>query len=192
MMTVCVFAASSSKFENEYGKDASRLGSLLAKAGISVVYGGGGIGLMNALASAVISNNGNITGVIPAFMQAEGWGNDGENRTIVTSDMNERKRKMFGLSDAIVALPGGMGTLEELTEAITLKQLGLFNGPVIILNTCGFYDYFLKFTDNMVENNFLRKEHKGMWEVVNSPEEVMEALSRKAGKNRTWRSIARI
>jgi uncharacterized protein (TIGR00730 family) len=191
-MTVCVFAASSSKFENEYGRDASLLGALLAGAGISVVYGGGGIGLMNALANAVITNKGNITGVIPAFMQEEGWGHEGVNRTIVTADMNDRKRKMFGLSDAVIALPGGMGTLEELTEAITLKQLGLFNGPVIILNTRGFYDSFLEFIDNMVENNFLRKEHKEMWEVVESPEEVLEALNRKGERNETWRNIARI
>lgn len=191
-MTVCVFAASSSKFGNEYGRDASALGSLLAGAGISVVYGAGGIGLMNVLANAVISNNGNITGVIPAFMQEEGWGHEGVKQTIVTADMNERKRKMFSLSDAVIALPGGMGTLEELTEAITLKQLGLFNGPIIILNTCGFYNSFLEFIDHMVESNFMRKEHKDMWEVVNSPEEVLEALNRKDEKNETWRSIARI
>ncbi len=85
-----------------------------------------------------------------------------------------------------------MGTLEELTEAITLKQLGLFNGPVIILNTNGFYDSFLEFIDNMVESNFLRKEHKEMWEVVESPEKVLEALNRKSKRNETWRNIARI
>ena len=191
-MTVCVFAASSSRVDTEYGRDAAILGSLLARAGINVVYGGGGIGLMNSLADAVINNNGKITGVIPAFMKEEGWGHDGVNEIIVTHDMGERKKKMFGLSDAIIALPGGMGTLEELTEAITLKQLSHFDGPIIILNTRGYYNSFLKFIDNMVESNFLRKEHKEIWEVVNTPEEVIEALNRKDRMNETWRRIAKI
>jgi len=191
-MTVCVFAASSSRVDNEYGRDAARLGSLLAGAGFNVVFGGGGIGLMNSLADAVISSNGKITGVIPSFMKEEGWGHDGVSETIVTSDMSERKQKMFSLSDAIVALPGGMGTLEELTEAITLKQLSLFDGPIIILNTRGYYNSFLDFIDNMVENNFLRKEHKGIWEVVNTPEEVIEILNRKDRGSEEWRRIAKI
>ena len=191
-MTVCVFAASSSKVDNDYGKDTARLGSLLAGAGFNVVFGGGGIGLMNSLADAVISNNGRITGVIPAFMKEEGWSHDGISETIVTSDMSERKQKMFSLSDAIVALPGGMGTLEELTEAITLKQLSLFEGPIIIMNTRGYYNSFLDFIDNMVENNFLRQEHKGLWEIVNTPEEVIEILNRKDRGSVQWRRIAKI
>ncbi|MBS1232201.1 MAG: lysine decarboxylase, partial [Bacteroidetes bacterium] len=146
-MTVCVFAASSSRVDQEYGKDAALLGSLLAVAGIEVVFGGGGIGLMNKLADGVIENGGKITGVIPAFMQAEGWGHNGVSETIVTADMSERKRKMFEMSDAVIALPGGVGTLEELTEAITLKQLSLFDGQIIILNTCGFYNSLLDFIE---------------------------------------------
>ena len=128
-MTVCVFAASSSKVDNEYGKDTARLGSLLAGAGFNVVFGGGGIGLMNSLADAVISNNGRITGVIPAFMKEEGWSHDGISETIVTSDMSERKQKMFSLSDAIVALPGGMGTLRVGNMvAATLGKTAVITG----------------------------------------------------------------
>jgi len=191
-MTVCVFAASSSRINEEYGRDASLLGKLLAEAGIDVVFGGGGIGLMNHLADSVILNNGRITGVIPAFMEVEGWGHDGVNRTIVTNDMAERKKKMFELSDAIVALPGGMGTLEELTEAITLKQLSLFDGKIIILNTLGYYNRFLDFVDNMINCNFLRNEHKGIWEVADTPGKVMEILLSKDKKNEEWRRIAKI
>jgi len=191
-MTVCVFAASSSRVDQEYGRDAALLGSLLAGAGIDVVFGGGGIGLMNKLADAVIENGGKITGVIPAFMQAEGWGHNGVSETIVTSDMSERKRKMFEMSDAVIALPGGVGTLEELTEAITLKQLSLFDGQIIILNTCGFYNSLLDFIDNMIDSNFLRKEHKGIWKVVNTPGEVMDALRDDGKGNEEWRRIAKI
>ena len=191
-MTVCVFAASSSRVDQEFCREAARLGSLLAGAGIDVVFGGGGIGLMNKLADAVIENGGKITGVIPAFMQAEGWGHNGVSETIVTTDMSERKRKMFEMSDAVIALPGGVGTLEELTEAITLKQLSLFDGQIIILNTCGFYNSLLDFIDNMIDSNFLRKEHKGIWKVVNTPGEVMDALRDDGKGNEEWRRIAKI
>ncbi|MBP1667161.1 MAG: lysine decarboxylase [Bacteroidetes bacterium] len=191
-MTVCVFAASSSRVDQEYGKDAALLGSLLAVAGIEVVFGGGGIGLMNKLADGVIENGGKITGVIPAFMQAEGWGHNGVSETIVTADMSERKRKMFEMSDAVIALPGGVGTLEELTEAITLKQLSLFDGQIIILNTCGFYNSLLDFIENMIDSNFLRKEHKGIWKVVNTPGEVIDALRNDGKGNEEWRRIAKI
>jgi hypothetical protein len=191
-MTVCVFAGSSSRVNSEYGEAAARLGALLAKSGTDVVFGGGGIGLMKKLADAVIENGGRITGVIPSFMKEEGWGHQGMNETITTRDMSERKKKMFELADAIVALPGGMGTLEELTEAITLKQLSLFDGPIILLNTLGYYNSLLGFIDHMIEHNFLRYEHKSIWEVVSTPEEAMIALSRNDRGNEEWRKIAKI
>lgn len=191
-MTVCVFAASSSRVDQEFCREAALLGSLLAGAGIDVVFGGGGIGLMNNLADGVIQSGGKITGVIPAFMQAEGWGHNGVTETIVTTDMSERKRKMFEMSDAVIALPGGVGTLEELTEAITLKQLSLFDGQIIILNTRGFYNSLLDFIDTMVDANFLRREHKGIWKVVNTPGEALEALRNNEKGNEEWRRIAKI
>jgi uncharacterized protein (TIGR00730 family) len=191
-MTVCVFAASSNRIDSEYGTVAARLGSLLAKEGIDVVFGGGGIGLMGKLADAVIAGGGRITGVIPSFMKEEGWGHHGLNKTIVTRDMSERKKKMFAMADAVVALPGGIGTLEELTEAITLKQLSLFDGPVIILNTLGYYKSLLEFIDHMIANNFMRFEHKGIWEIANTPEEVLAALNKKEKGNEEWRKIAKI
>ncbi len=191
-MTVCIFAASSSRVNEEYNRTASKLGSLLAQAGIDVAFGGGGIGLMGKLADAVKQNGGKITGVIPSFMEEEGWGHKGIDEMIITGDMSERKKRLFAMSDAVVAMPGGVGTLEELTEAITLKQLSLFDGPVIILNTLGFYNSLLEFFDKMVENHFLRKEHKAIWETVNTPEEVIAALSNKNKGNEEWRRIAKI
>lgn len=191
-MTVCVFAASSSRIDSEYGEVAARLGSLLAGDGIDVVYGGGGIGLMGKLADAVIEGGGKITGVIPSFMKEEGWGHNVINEMIVTQDMSERKKKMFSMADAVIALPGGIGTLEELTEAITLKQLSLFDGPVIILNTLGYYKRLLEFIDHMISNNFMRFEHKGIWEVVNTPEEALIALKKEERGNEEWRKIAKI
>lgn len=191
-MTICVFASSSSRIDNEYASAASTLGKLLALANMDVVYGGGGIGLMGKLADAVITNGGKITGVIPSFMIDEGWNHASVSEMITTSDMGERKKKMFSLSDVVVALPGGVGTLEELTEAMTLKQLGLYQGPIIILNTLGFYNSLIAFLEHMVAGNFLRYEHKGMWEIAESPEEVMDLLLRKNDWHHDPRSIARI
>jgi len=171
-MTICVFASSSSRVNSEFGLAAAKLGSLLAQSGMDVVYGGGGIGLMGKLADAVIEN--------------------GLTDMIITPDMGERKKTLFSMSDAVVALPGGVGTLEELTEAITLKQLSLFDGPVIILNTLGFYRSFFDFLENMIDAHFLRREHKGIWEIVNTPEEVISVLNRKDRGNEEWRKIAKI
>ena len=191
-MTICIFAGSSSRVPEEFNKTASRLGELLATEGMDVVFGGGGIGLMGKLADAVKEKGGKITGVIPSFMDEEGWGHTGIDNMIITSDMGERKKRLFAMSDAVVALPGGVGTLEELTEAITLKQLSLFNGQVIILNTLGFYNSLIEFFETMVENNFLRAQHKGIWQVVNTPEEVIYALNNRNSQSEEWRKIAKI
>ena len=191
-MTICVFASSSSRIDNEYATAATSLGILLAQAKMDVVYGGGGIGLMGKLADAVIENGGRITGVIPSFMKDEGWDHSAVSKMIVTSDMGERKKQMFAMADAIVALPGGVGTLEELTEALTLKQLGLYKGPIIILNTLNFYKSFIDFLEHMISGHFLRYEHKGMYEIANTTEEVMAFLMKKDGWHQDPRSIAKI
>ena len=191
-MTVCIFASSSSRINSEYAHAASSLGTLLANAGMEVVFGGGGIGLMGKVADSVLAANGKITGVIPGFMKEEGWDHPGVTEMIITRDMGERKKRMFALADAVVALPGGVGTLEELAEAITLKQLGLFKGTIVILNTLNFYNSLIGFLDHMIEGEFLRFEHKGIWQVASTPEEVMIYLL----KNESWihdpRSIAKI
>ena len=125
-------------------------------------------------------------------MKDEGWDHLSVKDMIITYDMGERKKKMFEMADAIIALPGGIGTLEELTEAITLKQLSLFDAPIIILNTLGYYNSLLEFLENMIENHFLRLEHKGIWQVVDTPEEVIIALNKKERGNEEWRKIAKI
>lgn len=191
-MTIGVFASSSGLIDDEFRVVATHLGKLLAKAGIHIVYGGGGLGLMGAIADSVLSEGGKITGVIPTFMIEEGWDHSGVKEMISTTDMGSRKKKIFELSDAIIALPGGVGTLEELTEAITLKQLGLFHGQILILNTLNYYEHLMKFLEHMVVNNFMRFEHKGIWEFVSTPEEAITALSAYEGWIPEPRKIARI
>jgi uncharacterized protein (TIGR00730 family) len=191
-MNVCVFAASSSRIDNIYSRAASELGTLLTESGMNIIYGGGGIGLMGKLADAALEKGGMVTGVIPGFMKAEGWGHPGVKNMIVTVDMGERKKLMFDRADAVVALPGGIGTLEELTEAITLKQLGIYKGPVIILNICDFYKSFLNFLDQLIEGGFLRLEHKDIWQIASSPVEVIKELAGYKGWMEYPRKIARI
>ena len=125
-------------------------------------------------------------------MKDEGWDHSLVSEMIITSDMGERKKRMFAMADAILALPGGVGTLEELSEAMTLKQLGLYKGPIIILNTLNFYKSFIDFLENMVSGNFLRYEHKGMWEIAATVEEAMYLLEKKTGWHHDPRSIAKI
>jgi uncharacterized protein (TIGR00730 family) len=191
-MTVCVFASSSSRIDERFAAAAAELGALFAGSKINVIYGGGGIGLMGVLADAVMERGGTITGVIPSFMNDVSWGHPRVREMIVTDDMGERKKNMFARADAVAALPGGIGTLEELTEAITLKQLGLFKGPVIILNTLKFYDPLIYLLGKMIEGNFMRDEHKGMWNIASTPEEVIDLLSNDRGWIDDPRKIARI
>ena len=191
-MTVCVFAASSSRVDGTFAAAAPRLGYLLAHEGIDVIYGGGGIGLMGKLADSVLENGGKITGVIPSFMQDEGWGHTMVKEMIVTRDMGERKKKMFNLAEAAIALPGGIGTLEELTEALTLTQLGLYKGSIIVLNTLNFYYPLFQLLDQMIAGKFLRVEHKDIWKVATTPEEVISALNKYDGWIDNPRNIAMI
>jgi uncharacterized protein (TIGR00730 family) len=191
-MTICVFASSSSRIDNRYATEATLLGTLLAKADMDVIYGGGGIGLMGCLADAVIAGGGKITGVIPSFMIDEGWDHASVTDMIVTSDMGERKKTMFSRADAVVALPGGVGTLEELTEAMTLKQLGIYKGPIIILNTLNFYNSLIDFLDHMITGHFIRNEHKEIWKIATTPEEVIALILNREKWLDDPRSIARI
>ena len=147
---------------------------------------------MGAISDSALSEGGKVTGVIPEFMIKNGWGHPKITRMIITEDMNSRKKKIFEISDAVIALPGGVGTLEELTEAITLKQLGKFKGPVVILNTDNFYKHLLNYLDHLVAGNFMRKEHKDIWKVVKSPGEAMNAIIEYKGWMDNPVKIARI
>jgi uncharacterized protein (TIGR00730 family) len=191
-MKVCIFAASSSRIDDAYKMAASELGTVFAREGVHAVFGGGGIGLMGLFADAMLADGGKITGVIPKFMMDEGWGHDGVSDMIVTTDMSERKKTIFAMSDAAVALPGGVGTLEELTEVITLKQLGQFNKPIIIINVNGFYDHLIEFFEHMFRGNFIRLEHKDIWQIVTTAEEVVPAITNYTGWHADPKVIARI
>ena len=155
---------------------AEKLGAIFADNSIRLVYGDGGIGLMAAAAKGVLDAGGEVLGVIPQFMVDQGWNNPRSTHTIITRDMHERKATIFRESDAMVALPGGIGTFEELLECLTWKQLGLHTCPVVILNTDGYFDKLLACLDYMVEEQMMRPIHREMFVVVSTPEEVLPAI----------------
>ena len=174
--SVCVYSASSTKIDPVYFEAAEQLGRLLAEHHIRLVNGAGSIGLMRSVADAVLSNGGEVTGVIPHFMVEQNWQHTGLTELIEVASMHERKQKMADLSDAVIALPGGCGTLEELLEVITWKQLGLYLNPVVFLNVNGFYDPLLNMLGRAIDENFMRRQHGDIWKVANTPEEAVELL----------------
>ena len=174
--SIAVYCASSNKVRASFVEAAETLGAIFASHGIRLVYGDGGIGLMAAVAKGVLDAGGGAIGVIPRFMVEQGWNNPRSTETIVTETMHERKATICNISDAMVALPGGIGTFEELLECLTWKQLGLHNNPVVILNTDGYYDRLLACIDLMVEEQMMRPIHKDMYVVVSTPEEVLPAI----------------
>jgi len=174
--SIAVYCASSNKVRASFVDAAERLGELIAADGRRLVYGDGGIGLMAAVARGALKAGGEVVGVIPQFMVAQGWNNADSTQTIVTQTMHERKATICNISDAMVALPGGIGTFEELLECLTWKQLGLHHNPVVILNTDGYYDKLLACIDLMVDEQMMRPIHKEMFVVVNTPEEVLPAI----------------
>ena len=174
--SVCVYSASSTKIASVYFEAAEKLGSLLAKQHIRLINGAGSIGLMRSVADAVLENGGEVTGVIPHFMVEQNWHHTGLTELIEVTSMHERKQKMANLSDGIIALPGGCGTLEELLEIITWKQLGLYLNPIIILNVNGFFDTLLEMLERAIEENFMRRQHGDIWKVARTPEEAVELL----------------
>ena len=173
---ISVFCASSAKVDTSYLEAAGRLGKILAGAGIAANYGGGAVGLMGALADSMLSAGGSIRGIIPGFMVEHGWNHPHLKDMLVVKDMHERKKRLAENVDAFVALPGGVGTLEELLEMITLKQLGQVLAPIIIINTNHFFEPFLEMLERMVQERFMRRLHRDIWTVIEQPEEVLEAV----------------
>jgi uncharacterized protein (TIGR00730 family) len=174
--SIAVYCASSNKIRQSFVDAAETLGEDIAQRGMRLIYGDGGIGLMAAVAKGVLDAGGKVTGVIPRFMVEQGWNNPRSTETIVTETMHERKATICDISDAMVALPGGIGTFEELLECLTWKQLGLHSNPVVILNTDGYYDRLLSCIDLMVEEQMMRPIHKDMFVVVSTPQEVLPAI----------------
>ena len=173
---VCVYSASSTKIDQSYFDAAEKLGKILAERKINLINGAGCLGLMCAISDATLQAGGTVTGVIPHFMVEQGWHHKGLTQLIETETMHERKQIMADMSDGVIALPGGCGTLEELLEIITWKQLGLYLNPIVILNTNGFFDPLLEMLENAIEGNFMRKQHGDIWHVAHTPEEAVELV----------------
>ena len=174
--SVCVYCASSTKIDSAYFEAARELGTLLGQRHIRLINGAGGIGLMSATADAVLAAGGEVTGGIPHFMVEQGWQHKGLTEMIEVENMHQRKQKMADLSDAVIALPGGCGTLEELLEIITWKQLGLYLNPIVILNTNGFFDPLLAMLQRAMDENFMRQQHGAIWHVASTPQEAVELI----------------
>ena len=173
---VCVYSASSTKIAPVYFAVAEELGHLLASKGINLINGAGSIGLMAATSNAALASGGTVTGVIPRFMVEQGWHHTGLTRLVETETMHERKHLMAEMSDGIIALPGGCGTLEELLEIITWKQLGLYLKPIVVLNIDGYFNPLLEMLQKAIDENFMRPEHGKIWTVANTPEEAVQLL----------------
>lgn len=192
IQNVCVYSASSTKIAPVYFAAAEELGRLLAKRGINLINGAGSIGLMAATSNAALQAGGTVTGVIPRFMVEQGWHHSGLTRLVETETMHERKQLMAQMSDAVIALPGGCGTMEELLEIITWKQLGLFLNPIVVLNIDGFYDPLLEMLQRAIDGRFMRPEHRGIWQVATTPEEAVELLYTIPVWNREVRKFAAV
>lgn len=173
---VCVFCASSANIDGRYLDDARELGRLLAQAGWRCVNGGGAVGLMGAVTDGTLDAGGEVTGVIPKFMVDNGWCYDRLEDVIVTADMHQRKHMMSEMADAVIALPGGVGTLEELLETLTWRQLGLIKTPIIILNSRGYYDALLAMLGHAIDEGFMKPSHSQLWQVAATPVEAVALL----------------
>lgn len=174
--SVCVYSASSTKIDSVYFDAARELGTLLGQRHIRLVNGAGNMGLMSAVADAALAAGGEVTGVIPRFMVEQGWHHTGLTELVEVESMHERKKLMADLSDAVIALPGGCGTLEELLEIITWKQLGLYLNPIVILNVKGYFDPLLDVLRRAVDENFMRVQHGAIWQVAETVSEAVELI----------------
>ncbi len=173
-MNIAVYAASSTRLDAAYYEAARAIGHELARRGIGLVNGAGNMGLMAATADACLQDGGTVTGVIPTFMVEQDWHHKGLTRLIETADMHERKHTMAMLSDACIAMPGGCGTLEELMEVITWKQLGIYLKPIVILNLRGYYDHLLQQLEHGIEEHFMGERHRDIWRVATTATEAVE------------------
>ena len=177
---VCVYCASSAITPKKYLLAVDVLAENLVRNQVKVVYGGGGTGLMGRLADQMLELGGEITGIMPNFMKEVEWAHKQVKQFHFVADMHERKKRFLEGTDALIALPGGSGTLEELLEAITWKRLGLFPHPIVIFNQDGFYDPLLAQLALCETENFMSANHKNMWTVVTKPEDILLAAQNAA------------
>ena len=174
---ICVYASSSEYLDPIFYQAARELGLLIGENHYNVVYGGSRLGMMYACAGAVKEAGGNIIGIMPEKLANMGCANPEDCETfILTKGMRERKAKLDELSDAVIAIAGGFGTLEELAEILVQKQLGYNNKPIVLLNTLGFYDNLLKFFDDIIDRNFANKNSKKLYFVAQTPQEAIDYI----------------
>ncbi len=173
---ICVFCSSSSSTPEIYHREAILLGELIARSGRPLIYGGASIGLMGMLAKTVTLNGGKVIGVIPESLQKRGIAYEEADKLILTGDLRERKAIMEDFSSAFIALPGGFGTLEEILEITTLKQLRMIKAPVVLINTEGFYDSLIELRNRMLEENFMIPENSKLIHTAENSSEAMNYI----------------
>ncbi len=176
MSNLCVFCGSKNGNDKKYVELGKTLGSLMAEKNIGLVYGGGRVGIMGVLADACLEGKGSVYGVIPKSLMDWEVGHEGITELSVVETMHDRKAKMYELSDGFVAIPGGMGTLDELCEIITWAQLKYHKKPIYVLSDFGFFDHLLKHFDLAVSEGFLSQEHRDWIKVIEGPEKLLEAF----------------
>ena len=176
MKSIAVYCGSSSGHDPAYVQAAKDLGALLADQGIDLIYGGGSVGLMGAAADAVLEAGGKVTGIIPTFLESKELGHHGVTDLIVVETMHERKIKMFDLADGFIALPGGLGTMEELFEVLAWSQLAIHRHPCALLNVRGYYDGLLQQLRHMVSEGSLRGEDRSRLIASEDANELLEAM----------------
>lgn len=173
---ICVYCGSSEGSEPLFIEAAERFGRILARSGVGLVYGGASIGIMGALARSVLAEGGRVTGVIPEFLTRVEAQLHEANELIVTDSMHSRKREMFERSDAFVALPGGIGTLEETVEMLTWAQLGRHSRPIILANLNGFWEPLIGLLDHMIKSDFARSNIRRIYGVVDQVEDILPRI----------------
>lgn len=173
MKGVTIYGASSPAIDKQYLDAAYRVGELLAEAKVDLICGGGRTGIMAAAIDGALSAHGTATGVLPTFMVERSWQHTGLTRMETTPDMHSRKEMMASLSRGVIAMPGGVGTLEELLEIITWRQLGLYQGNIVILNTAGYYDPLIAMLGRSIEQHFMNPDHATLWMVAETPEQAV-------------------
>lgn len=173
---VCVYCGSRTGAEPRYREEASQLGRALAARGVRLVYGGGSIGLMGIAADAALANGGQVTGVIPRFLAGKEIAHAGLTELVVTASMHERKQVMFDRSDAFLALPGGFGTLDEVFEMITWRQLGRHVKPVVLVNTAGYFDHLVAHIERSIAEGFVAPELRALYAVADDVPDALRIL----------------
>jgi len=187
MKTVCVYCGSNPGLLPDYREAAHRLGSEMAARGLGLVYGGASVGVMGAVADAVLEKGGAVTGVIPRSLATKEVSHEGLDELIVVSSMHERKAKMAELSDGFIALPGGWGTIEEIFEMLTWAQLGFHDKPCGLLNVASYYDPLFTFLESAIEQQFVKEEYRPMMMMDDSPAALLDRFFRyRAPRVRKW------